>query len=138
MSDFTNIRRVSWHSRGFLATQTAYVTFALVLLILGISTIAPVFLSLGNINNVLTNFSYIGIVSLGSTVVIITGGIDLSIGSTMGLSAIITALLFQSLGATGLATLPGAVMVVSVFCGLLVGALIGLINGLLIARAGLA
>ena len=138
MSDFTNIGRASWHSRGFLASQTAYVTFALILLIVAISTIAPVFLTFGNLSNVLTDFSYIGIVSLGSTIVIITGGIDLSVGSTMALSAIITALLFQTLGATGLASIPGAVLVVSVFCGLCVGAFIGLINGLLIARAGLA
>jgi ribose transport system permease protein len=138
MSDFTNIRRVSWHSRGFLATQTAYVTFALILLILGISLVAPVFLSIGNISNVLTDFSYIGIVSLGSTIVIITGGIDLSVGSSMALSAIITAMLFQTLGATGLAGIPGAVLVISALGGLCVGALIGLANGLLIARAGLA
>jgi ribose transport system permease protein len=138
MSDFTNIRRMSWHSRGFLATQTAYVSFALILLIVGISAVAPVFLSLGNISNVLTDFSYIGIVSLGSTVVIITGGIDLSVGSSMALSAIVTALLFRSLGATAIATVPGAVMVLSVIAGLLVGGLIGLVNGLLIARAGLA
>jgi ribose transport system permease protein len=138
MSDFANIRRVSWHSRGFLATQTAYVTLALALLVLAISLIAPVFLTFGNLTNVLTDFSYIGIVSLGSTLVIITGGIDLSVGSAMALPAIITGMLFQALGATHLATIPGAVMFVSVIGGLAVGACIGLINGILIARAGLA
>jgi ribose transport system permease protein len=138
MSDFTNIREIPWHSRGFLASQTAYVGAALLALVIGISFAAPEFLSLGNIGNVLTNFSYIGIAALGATAVIITGGIDLSVGSTMGLSAIITGLLFQSLGATGLAGIPGAVMTVAVLGGLCVGGLIGLINGLLIARAGLA
>ncbi|WP_428392851.1 ABC transporter permease [Lichenicoccus sp.] len=138
MSDFANIGRTAWHSRGFLASQTAYVCLALLLLIAVISAIAPVFLSLGNLGNVLTDFSYIGIVSLGSTLVIITGGIDLSVGSTMALSAIIMALLFRTLGAGSLASVPGAVMAVSVLAGLGVGALIGLINGLLIARVGLA
>ncbi|MBW4022132.1 MAG: ABC transporter permease [Proteobacteria bacterium] len=137
MSDFANINRVPWHSRGFLATQTAYVCLALLLLVIIISFVAPAFLTFGNLSNVLTDFSYIGIVSLGSTIVIITGGIDLSVGSTMGLSAIITALLFQALGATGLASVPGAVMALSIIGGMLVGAGIGLCNGLLIARIGL-
>jgi len=138
MSDFANVRQAAWHSRGFLATQTAYVTAALIILIVIIELIAPVFLTLGNLSNVLSDFSYIGVVSLGSTLVIITGGIDLSVGSTMGLSAIITALLFQWLGATGLGQVPGLVMCLAVAGGLAVGALIGAINGVLIARVGVA
>jgi ribose transport system permease protein len=137
MSDFANITRVPWHSRGFLASQTAYVSLALLLLIVIVSFVAPVFLTFGNLSNVLTDFSYVAIVSLGSTIVIITGGIDLSVGSTMGLSAIITALLFQTLGATGLAAIPGAVMAGSIIGGLFVGGFIGLCNGFLIARVGL-
>jgi ribose transport system permease protein len=137
MSDFANITRVPWHSRGFLASQTAYVSLALLLLVAIVSIIAPVFLTFGNISNVLTDFSYVAIVSLGSTVVIITGGIDLSVGSTMGLSAIITALLFQALGASALAAIPGAVMAVSILGGLVVGGFIGFCNGFLIARVGL-
>jgi ribose transport system permease protein len=137
MSDFANITRVPWHSRGFLASQTAYVSLALLLLIVIVSLVAPVFLTFGNLSNVLTDFSYVAIVSLGSTIVIITGGIDLSVGSTMGLSAIITALLFQTLGATGLAAIPGAVMAGSIIGGLFVGGFIGLCNGFLIARVGL-
>jgi ribose transport system permease protein len=137
MSDFANITRVPWHSRGFLASQTAYVSLALLLLIIIVSLVAPVFLSFGNLSNVLTDFSYVAIVSLGSTIVIITAGIDLSVGSTMGLSAIITALLFQVLGATPLAAIPGAVMAGSIIGGLIVGGFIGLCNGFLIARVGL-
>ena len=137
MSDFANITRVPWHSRGFLASQTAYVSLALLLLIIIVSLVAPVFLTLGNLSNVLTDFSYVAIVSLGSTIVIITGGIDLSVGSTMGLSAIITALLFQALGTSALAHIPGAVMAASIIGGLCIGGFIGLCNGLLIARVGL-
>ena len=137
MSEFTNVGRPAWHSRGFLATQTAYVTFALLVLVGIISVIAPVFLTFGNLGNVLTDFSYIGIVSLGSTLVIITGGIDLSVGSTMALSAIATALLFRAFGHGSLAAIPGVVMLVSVLGGLLVAGGIGLANGLLIARVGL-
>jgi ribose transport system permease protein len=138
MSDFTNVRPVSWHARGGLTSQTAYVALALVLLSLVMSAVSPAFLTVGNLSNVLTNFSYLGIAALGSTVVIITGGIDLSVGSSMALSAITTALLFRSLGNTTLVDIPGAVMTLSVTGGLAVGGLIGLVNGLFIARVGLA
>ena len=138
MSDFTNVRPVVWHSRGILASQTGYVALALVLLIVAMSFISPVFLTVGNLSNVLTNFSYLGIAALGATMVIITGGIDLSVGSSMALSAIITALLFQTLGATFLAAIPGAVMALSVLGGMAVGGLIGLVNGFFIAQVGLA
>lgn len=138
ISDFSNVTQVPWHSRGFLASQTAYVTLALLLLIIIISSIAPAFLTFGNLSNVLTDFSYIAIVSLGSTIVIITAGIDLSVGSTMGLSAIICALLFQALGATSLAAIPGAVILLSVLGGMVVGGFIGFCNGFLIARVGLS
>jgi ribose transport system permease protein len=138
MSEFTNVRPVLWHSRGILASQTGYVALALVLLSLAMSVISPEFLTIGNLGNVLTNFSYLGIAALGSTVVIITGGIDLSVGSSMALSAIITALLFQTLGATAIAAIPGAVMTLSVLGGMVVGGLIGLVNGFFIARVGLA
>jgi ribose transport system permease protein len=138
MSEFTNVRPVLWHSRGILASQTGYVALTLVLLSVAMSVISPEFLTVGNLSNVLTNFSYLGIAALGSTVVIITGGIDLSVGSSMALSAIITALLFQSLGATAIAVIPGAVMTLSVLGGMAVGGLIGLVNGFFIARVGLA
>ena len=137
MSEFTNVGRGAWHSRGFFATQTAYVTLALLLLVASIATVAPEFLTIGNLTNVFTNFSYIAIVSLGSTLVILTAGIDLSVGSTMALTAIITALLFGRLGGTALAHVPGLVMIVAAAGGLAVAAVVGGINGFLIARVGL-
>ncbi len=137
MSEFTNVGRGAWHSRGFFATQTAYVSLALLVLVIAISAIAPEFLTLGNLVNVFTNFSYIAIVSLGATLVILTAGIDLSVGSTMALTAIITALLFGRLGQTALAHVPGLVMIGAVLGGLAVAAIVGGINGFLIARIGL-
>ena len=125
--------RLPWHMRGFFASQTAYVTAALLVLSLTMAGIAPVFLTLNNLVNVATNFSYIAIVSLGATLVIITGGIDLSVGSVMALSAILTALLFRWLGDSPLANIPGLTMSLAVLGGLVASATIGLINGLLIA-----
>ena len=126
--------RAAWHSRGFFASQTAYVGAALALLVVVTAALAPVFLSPGNLVNVATNFSYIAIVALGATLVIITGGVDLSIGSVMALTAILTALLFRWTSGTVLAAIPGLSMAAAVVGGLLAAAGIGLINGWLIAR----
>ena len=133
-AELSNVGRAAWHRRGFFASQTAYVTGALLLLAAVLSTLAPVFLSMGNLVNVATNFSYIAIVSLGATLVIITGGIDLSVGSVMALTAILTALLFRWFGATPLAAVPGLVMAASVLGGLGAAGAVGGINGWLIAR----
>ena len=134
MSGLSNIGREAWHSRGPLATQTAYVTAALLLIVAVLSVLAPVFLSLGNLVNVATNFSYIAIVSLGATLVIIIGGIDLSVGSVMGLTAILTALFLRWAGSSPLAAVPGLAMAVAVLGGLGAAACIGLVNGWLIAQ----
>ena len=137
VSEFANVGRDAWHRRGFFASQTAYVSAALLVLVLGITSVAPEFLTIGNLTNVFTNFSYVAIVSLGSTLVILTAGIDLSVGSTMALVAIMTALLFHLLGGTALAHVPGLVMIGACVGGMVCAGVIGGINGFLIARVGL-
>ena len=54
------------------------------------------FLSSNNIYNVLTRSSFIGIIAVGMTFVILTGGIDLSVGAVVALSGMIAASLLQS------------------------------------------
>src|SRR5690606_8100118 len=77
-------------------------------------------------------------VTLGMTLVIVTGGIDLSVGSVMALSAIACAMAMQALAGTGLASVPFATMALAILAGLGVALLIGLANGLLVARVGLS
>lgn len=81
-----------------------------------------------NLFNVLRAFSWIAISAFGEILVIITAGIDLSVGSTMALAGMVTALALTS---WGLPVIPGVII------GLLTGALIGLLNGLLISKAKL-
>ena len=76
---------VAW----LLSRQTFWVFVATVLACLLLSLVTDTFATKQNIFNVTRNFSFIAIAALGVTVVIITGGIDLSVGSVMGLSAII-------------------------------------------------
>ena len=131
---FPNAPRARWHARGVFATQTAYVGAALLLLCIAMTVLAPVFLSIGNLVNVGTNFSYVAIVALGATLVIITGGIDLSVGSVMALTAILTALFLRWASASPLASVPGLAMAAAILGGLFAAGCIGLINGWLIAR----
>jgi putative xylitol transport system permease protein len=84
----------------------------------------PVFVSPGNISNVLLQTTINGILSLGMTLVILTGGIDLSVGSTLGISGI-----FGALIVSGDHPIPTLIAVPLV---LLFGALIGWINGTLV------
>lgn len=88
------------------------------------------FLTESNIENLLTSVSILLVVSVGMTFVVLTGGIDLSVGSLLALSGLILAKLFNELG------LPAALAVVLT---LLIGALIGGgVNGVLIGRFGLS
>ncbi len=135
---FDNIGSVRWYRRGALATQTAYVGVAFIVITLLVAIFTHRFLSYGNLLNTSKNFSYIGIVALGSTLVIITGGIDLSVGSVMALVAVMTAILMKVLSATMLAGIPYAVMIVSALGGMAIAAVVGLINGLLIAKVKLS
>ena len=135
---FANVGKEKWWRRGALSSQTAYVAIAFVVITALVAVFAHNFLSYGNLLNTSKNFSYIAIVALGSTLVIITGGIDLSVGSVMALVAVLTAILMKTLAATPIAGIPYAVMILSVLGGLASAAIVGLVNGLLISRIGLS
>lgn len=89
---------------------------------------SPFFMTSENISNVLVQSVFVLIVATGMTFVLISGGIDLSVGSTMGLSA----------GISALTMMHGVPVLLALILGLATGALIGFINGLLIARAGIS
>jgi ribose transport system permease protein len=90
-----------------------------------------VFLSLGNLSDVLLQQSEIGIIALAMTFVIIGAGIDLSVGSVLALSACVTASMMMIWNPHGGTFIQVAVAIIA---ALLAGALIGAINGLVITR----
>jgi len=92
-------------------------------LIILLSILSPYFLTVKNLINVLRQVSIISIVSVGMTYVIITGGIDLSVGSVAALSGVVTGILLKQYE-YGIA--------VSILLGIIVGALCGGISGILI------
>ena len=85
----------------------------------------PQFLTFRNITNILRNASMIGIIAVGMTFAMIAGTFDLSVGSMMGLAAIITLKMSPT-------DLPRTILTVLV--ALAAGALVGLANGLIVGR----
>lgn len=95
--------------------------FLIILVVIG-SVFSPVFLTFNNFFNILWTISVLGIVSLGQTMLLISGNFDMSVAYVIGLAGI-TTVLAQSLGAN---------LFVSITLGILAGGLIGLLNGLII------
>ncbi len=111
----------------FLKIRELNVLTALIVVAALISFSTPYFLTTDNLMGVFRSFSLIAIMSIGMVMVIITGGIDLSVGSVMGLASLVTALGFDS----------GLSMPVCILGGLVTGLLFGLFNGLLITAVRL-
>jgi len=94
---------------------------------------APGFFTLPNILNIFRNVALAGVISFGMTMTIIGGEIDLSVGSSIALSAVLTATITGALSKAGIMPMESAVIVAMV-CALLVGLVIGLINGFVRTR----
>jgi ribose/xylose/arabinose/galactoside ABC-type transport system permease subunit len=107
-----------------------WVYIAFIVIFIALSIASDSFLTINNLSNILRQVSIIGIVAVGMTFVIIAGGIDLSVGSVIGLSAVITTSMAQASD-----SLP---LVVPLAAGLFVGALAGTINGYTIAKWAVA
>lgn len=99
----------------------------LLLMVVGFTVVKPVFFRSANIINIFRQVSVIGTIAFGVTLIIITGGIDLSSGSVVALVGVITA----SFAA------PGQNVFIAVLIGLLIGAACGLFNGTVLAVTGI-
>ncbi|PWB73899.1 sugar-transporting ATPase [candidate division GN15 bacterium] len=91
----------------------------------------PTFLLADNIRNVANQIAVIAIIAIGMTMVIITAGIDLSVGSLIALSAVVAAWLIARFGGTGAST---SVMLLSGAAGILLCGASGAFSGLVITR----
>jgi ribose transport system permease protein len=107
------------------AVQRLLAFAALLLLIIFFSFWSPYFFNFDNFDNILIATSVVGVLALGETFVIVTGGIDLSIGTVMTVSSVMCATAVVRWG------LP---VPVSILVGIGTGGLMGLINGVLIGR----
>ena len=115
----TNRSMLSW----ILGRQVFWVTLATLLACVLLSLASDKFATPGNIFNVTRNFAFVGIIAVGMTAVIISGGIDLSVGGTLLIAAMVTAYV-MSRGMPFWQALPLALVACM---------MVGAVNGILIA-----
>jgi ribose transport system permease protein len=108
-----------------LALGEVGVVTALVLLAAFFWLLEPAFLSARNIRAILSVVSFVGIIAIGQTILLVGGEFDLSVGSIAGLSAIAAARLMATFGVP---------VPLGILGGLLVGGLAGLVNGFVVVR----
>src|SRR3712207_2932401 len=101
---------------------------ALIVVFVFLSIASPVFLTADNLFNIGAQTAVVAVIAIGMTLVIITAGIDLSVGSVAALSGVVGVMVMVNLG------LP---VPLGILGGVLVGALAGLVNGFLVSVAGL-
>lgn len=104
------------------------IVIAFLALLLVVSILCSSFLTPSNLILVLNQTSINGILAVGITYVLITAGIDISIGSVVGLSGVISAMVVKA----------GAPLPVGFLCGILAGTLVGVIIGILVTKGKLA
>lgn len=101
---------LDWSSAGILAVLAVMVVL--------FSSLNPNFLTQRNLGNILRQVSIIGVCAVGMTAVVLTGGIDLSVGSVIGLSAVLGAMMMSS----------GVAIPVAILIALVLGVVAGLFN----------
>ena len=102
-------------------------TIALIILVVVIGTISPQFRTVNNIFSLLRQSSVNGLIALGMTFVILTGGIDLSVGAVLALSTVFAASMISA----------GVPVPVAVLISLIIGTVLGLISGFLVSKGRL-
>nr|WP_229727994.1 ABC transporter permease [Mycetocola zhadangensis] len=112
---------------GSVGRNLGLVIALVVLLIIGTVTAGDRFADVNNFLTIIRYASIIGVISIGMTFVITAGGIDLSVGSVMGLSTVVASLTAVQLAATQSSWL------LMILVPLAVGAAAGLVNGIIIA-----
>ena len=119
------VKRSGHLLEGIFRTREIGVFLALIVLCIFMSFASPYFWTYENIFNVLRSMSTIGIMAIGMTMVIVSGGIDLSVGSVAAVSAMVTARQM---------TYAGWSPWLAFFTGIVVGLMCGAVNGLVITR----
>lgn len=112
-------------SKSLLRDQRILLIIIMVIIVAVVSSINPRFIRIQNITAIFQQISVLGVLTMAMTMLLISGGIDLSIGNMMTLSAIVLATVLKNTGNLALA----------VICGVLVSTLCGFLNGLIITKS---
>ncbi len=103
------------------------ITGSLVALCVALTFLSPYFLTAANIRNLFDQSAVLGIIVVGQMMVILTGGIDLSVGAIMGISGVVLGTVILELG-----------LIAGIIAALVTGLFVGSANGFLVGRAKLA
>ena len=123
MRDISEKNQIQNSMNMFFSKYGIYLVFIIMIFILAFLTDS--FFTINNALNVLRQVSIFGMLAVGMTFVIITGGIDLSIGSTLALAGIVATIIAHPD--------PRYPVFVIILVGIAAGSLVGLVNGLIIA-----
>lgn len=122
----------------FMRKNSISVIFLSLVVVLTIAS-GGKFIAIGNILSIIRQSSIIGIIAIGVTLIIITTGIDLSSGSLVALVSVVAASLVQVQTETGIFVkypgLPGLPLIVPIVAALMLGGLVGFINGFVVVKA---
>lgn len=118
LANLSSPPRRKWLTDDLLTTSS--LVFVFLVLCAFFASQTPFFLSQANLDTITSTLAIVGITSIGMTLVLITGGVDISVGSVAALAGVITSLLWLELG------IP---LGVSAILGILAGGLVGFING---------
>ncbi|MCL4251011.1 MAG: ABC transporter permease [Anaerolineae bacterium] len=117
----TPARRRKWLTDDTLTSLSLIVSFVVLCAFFASQT--PFFLTQANLSTIASTIAIVGITAIGMTLVLITGGVDISVGSVAALSGVVTSLLWLE---------HGIPLGVSTVLGILAGALVGLLNGAIV------
>jgi ribose/xylose/arabinose/galactoside ABC-type transport system permease subunit len=107
---------------GFVGPENLSLIIALAALVTMISSQTPYFFEPRNLMNIGMNLSVVGILGVGMTIVIVSSGLDISVGSIAGAASVVSAMMVTMAG-----TVPGGVL-----AGVAIGAVLGMLNAVII------
>ncbi len=106
----------------FIGPENLSLMLALIILVALIASRTPYFFEARNLMNIGMNLSVVGILGVGMTIVIVSSGLDISVGSIAGAASVVSAILVTMVG-----TVPGGVV-----AGIAIGAVLGVVNAAII------
>ena len=115
----------SFRRPGFLNNQVFYLILVIILIVIIASILNPNFLTLRNVLNIMQQISILGILTMCMSLLMISGGLDISIGNMTGLIAIVFARMLLS----------GNGIFLGVIVALVLGTVFGFVNGVIIAKS---
>lgn len=127
----SDVRRDQFADRFRAVLSNSWIVLVLIGLLVAFAILRPAFASPFNILNILVAASLLAIMAVGQTYIIITAGIDLSVGSVLVFSSVTATLVMRAMGGTGGGW--GAA-IAGILVGIASGIVWGLLNGLLIAK----